>query len=389
MSARRQTLAERRRAAISRNGELAPLLPPTGAFMAALAAVAAMVLVGLVMVLSASSIVAINNGGSPWNMFRRQLLWAAFGLLAGLATYRMPYRVWGAVSLWFLALTLGMMVLPFVPGVGVTVNGARAWVEVSGVGFQPSEALKVGVVVYLASLLGRRQSEAHDPKRVFRPAATVWGLAACACLAQRDVGAAIVFTCIVVAMMFMAGVPVRLVAGLVGASLAGAAAVVATSERLQGRFFAFLNLEESRADQGYQVWQSILSISNGGILGTGAGEGTSKWGYVPLAHSDFIFAVVAEEFGLIGSTIVLGGFLVLLGAGLRASLRAADAQGALLAGGITAWLCIQAAINIGGVVGAMPVTGLTLPFISYGGSSLFAVMTASGLLLNVARHPKS
>lgn len=388
MSARRQTLAERRRAAISRNGELVPLLPPTGAFMAALAVVAAMVLVGLVMVLSASSIVAINNGGSPWNMFRRQLLWASFGLLAGLATYRMPYRVWGAVSLWFLGLTLGMMALPFVPGIGVTVNGARAWVEVSGVGFQPSEALKVGVVVYLASLLGRRQSEAHDPKRVFRPAATVWGLAACACLAQRDVGAAIVFTCIVVAMMFMAGVPVRLVAGLIGASLAGAAAVVATSERLQGRFFAFLNLEESRADQGYQVWQSILSISNGGILGTGAGEGTSKWGYVPLAHSDFIFAVVAEEFGLIGSTIVLGGFLVLLGAGLRASLRAADAQGALLAGGITAWLCIQAAINIGGVVGAMPVTGLTLPFISYGGSSLFAVMTASGLLLNVARHPK-
>ncbi|NBP50335.1 MAG: hypothetical protein EBU70_03960 [Actinobacteria bacterium] len=287
MSPRRPTLAERRRAAISRNGELAPLLPPTGAFVAALGVVVALVLVGLVMVLSASSIVAINNGGSPWNMFRRQLLWAAFGLLAGLASYRMPYRVWGALSPWFLGMCLGLMALPFVPGVGVTVNGARAWVE-----------------------------------------------------------------------------------------------------RLQGRFFAFLNLEESRADQGYQVWQSILSISNGGILGTGAGEGTSKWGYVPLAHSDFIFAVVAEEFGLIGSAIVLGGFLVLLGAGLRASLRAVDAQGALLASGITAWLCIQAAINIGGVVGALPVTGLTLPFISYGGSSLFAVMAASGLLLNVARHPK-
>jgi len=388
MSTRRLTLAERRRAAISLNGELAPLRPPTGAFMATLAVVSALVLVGLVMVLSASSIVAINNGGSPWNMFRRQLLWASFGLLAGLAAYQMPYRVWRTLSPWLFAACLGMMALPFVPGIGVTVNGARAWVEVSRVGFQPSEALKVAVIVYLASVLDARRDEIHDPQRAFRRAAIVWGLAACACLAQRDVGAAIVFTCIVVAMMFVAGVPLRPILGLVGMSLAGATAVVATSDRLQGRFLAFLHLEESKADQGYQVWQSLLSISNGGILGTGAGEGTSKWGYVPLAHSDFIFAVVAEEFGLIGATVVLGSFVVLLGTGLRASLRAADPQGALLASGITSWWCLQAAINIGGVVGAMPVTGLTLPFISYGGSSLFAVMTASGLLLNVARHPK-
>jgi cell division protein FtsW len=154
------------------------------------------------------------------------------------------------------------------------------------------------------------------------------------------------------------------------------------------RWTAFLNLEGTKGHYGYQVWESILSIANGGILGVGAGEGTGKWGYVPLAHSDFIFAIIAEEFGLIGAFGIIGGFLILAYFGIQAAIGARDPFGAVLAGGITTWFCTQAFINIGGVTGAMPVTGLTLPLISYGGSSLFMSMAADGLLLNVARNMK-
>jgi len=188
--------------------------------------------------------------------------------------------------------------------------------------------------------------------------------------------------------MFIAGTPMRLISTMGAIAAAGSVIAISASSRMQQRFLSFLDLEGNKGHSAYQVWQSILSISNGGITGVGAGRGTGKWGYVPLAHSDFIFAIVAEEFGLIGSTLVIGLFLALALLGIQVALRARDPFGAVLAGGITTWLCIQATINIGGVIGALPVTGLTLPFISYGGSSLFMVMAASGLLLNVARNMK-
>jgi cell division protein FtsW len=207
-------------------------------------------------------------------------------------------------------------------------------------------------------------------------------------MVQKDFGAAIVFTCVILSTMFIAGTPLRLI-GLIGAiTVLGSVSAISASSRMQQRFLSFMDLEANKGHSAYQVWQSVLSISNGGITGVGAGQGTGKWGYVPLAHSDFIFAIVAEEFGLIGSAMVLGLFLALALLGIQVALRARDPFGAVLAGGITTWLCIQATINIGGVIGALPVTGLTLPFISYGGSSLFMVMAASGLLLNVARNMK-
>jgi cell division protein FtsW len=193
---------------------------------------------------------------------------------------------------------------------------------------------------------------------------------------------------VILSTMFVAGTPLRLIGTIGAVTVLGSVVAISASSRMQQRFLSFLDLQENKGHSAYQVWQSILSISNGGITGVGAGRGTGKWGYVPLAHSDFIFAIVAEEFGLIGSTMVIGLFLALALLGIQVALRARDPFGAILAGGITTWLCIQATINIGGVIGALPVTGLTLPFISYGGSSLFMVMAASGLLLNVARNMK-
>jgi cell division protein FtsW len=231
--------------------------------------------------------------------------------------------------------------------------------------FQPSELLKFALIIYLTNNLGRRQRELTDFKRTFQPAVIAWVVAAGIAMAQSDLGAAIVLSGIAFTVLYMAGCPVRWIgATAFGAMIAGLG---------------------NREHTSYQVWQSMLSISNGGTLGVGPGAGTSKWGYVPLAHSDFIFTVIAEEFGLVGSTLVIGGFFALTFLGFVVAMRAPDYSGALLAAGITVWFAVQAMINIGGVVGAMPVTGLTLPLISYGGSSLLITLGAAGLLLNIAR----
>lgn len=385
------TPAERRRAVLNKTGKaqtsrLATDVP-SKVYYGIVGVITVLVVFGLIMVLSSSSIVSINNGGSAWYMFRKQLAWSVCGFFALLVTYRMPYHIWHTWVKYVLAIGVGLMMLPFSP-IGVTINGARAWAEIGPVRFQPSEILKVAVLLYCASVLGRRRKEIENVQRTFVPIVTVWFVAVALCMIQKDFGAAIVFTCVILSTMFIAGTPMRLI-GTIGALTAlGSVIAISASSRMQQRFLSFLDLEGNKGHSAYQVWQSILSISNGGVTGVGAGRGTGKWGYVPLAHSDFIFAIVAEEFGLIGSTLVIGLFLALALLGIQVALRARDPFGAVLAGGITTWLCIQATINIGGVIGALPVTGLTLPFISYGGSSLFMVMAASGLLLNVARNMK-
>lgn len=385
------TPAERRRAVLNRTGKAqASRLAtdvPSKVYYGIVGVITVLVVFGLIMVLSSSSIVSINNGGSAWYMFRKQLAWSVCGFFALLVTYRMPYHIWHTWVKYVLAIGVGLMLLPFTP-IGVTINGARAWAEIGPVRFQPSEILKVAVLLYCASVLGRRRKEIENVQRTFWPIVAVWVVSAALCVIQKDFGAAIVFTCVILSTMFVAGTPLRLIGSIGAFALLGSVFAISASSRMQQRFLSFLDLEGNKGHSAYQVWQSILSISNGGITGVGAGRGTGKWGYVPLAHSDFIFAIVAEEFGLIGSTLVIGLFLALALLGIQVALRARDPFGAVLAGGITTWLCIQATINIGGVIGALPVTGLTLPFISYGGSSLFMVMAASGLLLNVARNMK-
>jgi cell division protein FtsW len=383
------SLAERRRQALDRKGALGYLklsdTPPTRTFYVIMIVITVFVSIGLVMVLSASSITSINRGGSAWTMFFRQLMWAMVGTAAAIATYRMPYHIWRRITLPTLAAAFILNLLPFTP-LGVTINGANAWVAMGPVSFQPSEFLKFALVVYSTNLLGRRQREITNARRTFLPVAAVWGASAAVCMAQQDLGGAIVMSAIAVTVLFMAGAPLRWISLASLTTLVGGVTLILMSASRRNRWLAFFNLEANKEHTGYQVYQSLLSIANGGIAGVGPGEGTSKWGYVPLAHSDFIFTVIAEEFGLLGSSIIILGFLVLALCGFQVALRARDRFGALLAAGITSWFVLQACINIGGVVGVMPVTGLTLPLISYGGSSLLITLAAAGLLLNVARN---
>lgn len=386
------SIAERRLRTLQRTGlaqkrKIAEK-PPTFVFYGILVVVTMLTLLGLVMVFSSSSVTLVKDGSSAWYFFQKQLMWAFFGLVTGVGMYRMPYYIWRGLVNVSLAVAFGLNLLVFVPFFGKEVNGARAWVGWGFIRFQPSEFLKLAIVLYCANLLAKRHRRVEFAKDTLIPVALIIGGASLMCLAQKDIGSATIFGGILVLMCFIAGLPKRHLAYVCGVVAAGALFVIATSTTARARFTSFLDLEGTKGYRGYQVYQSLLSIANGGPTGVGIGSGTGKWGYVPLSHSDFIFAIIAEELGLVGTVLVLGGFIALVYLGVQTALGARDMYGALLAGGVTAWFGVQAIVNIGGVTGSLPMTGLTLPFISYGGSSLMVSMAAAGLLLNVARNMK-
>jgi len=336
------------------------------------------------MVLSASTISEFRRGNSPWRLFNRQLTWAGIGVVGMWVAMRVPYYFWRRLVLPLLAVSYALMFVPFLSG--TTINNARAWVVIGPVSFQPSEFLKLAVLVYCAHLLSNRQHELTDLRRTLLPVLAVAGAAAGLSMLQGDLGSAIVLASIVMIVGFLAGLPVTPMAlSGVGATLIAGAFVASSTFRRQ-RFTAFLNIDANRDHLSYQTYQALIAMAEGGVAGDGVGRGSNKLGdFLPLAHSDFIFAVIAEELGLIGVVGVLGGFVVMAYCGMQVAMAVQDRFAALLAGGIVAWFSVQAIINVGGVTGVLPVTGLTLPFFSAGGSSLFICMTASGLLMNVAR----
>jgi cell division protein FtsW len=402
MSSTVVTLQERRREALARleagrrnrprrpwrSDDSTTIGPPTVAFYVIGVVVTVFVMLGLVMVLSASATALVHDGESPYSHFVNQLLWACTGLMFVYVMLRVPYTFWRRLSIPIIIVGLAAMVLPFVPGVGLEVNGARAWITVGPFSMQPAEFLKLAVVIALADLLTRRAHQLADSRRVLTPVAILAAAAAGSCLAQEDLGTAIVLGSIVVAIAFIGGIPVTPLTGLALGAVALAAMFVVTSERRLARFTALTDIEGNKDYLAYQTYQGYLSIANGGVFGSGVGEGKGKLGYLPLAHSDFIFAVIADELGLIGAVAVLGGFALLVWFGIQTALAAPDRFGMLLAGGISVWFAVQTVVNIGGVTGLLPVTGLTLPFFSAGGTSLLVSMIAAGLLLNVARRAR-
>jgi cell division protein FtsW len=400
MSTSSAVMADRRRLAASRAAakrrhpatrpvSVAPAAPPPTTYYVIAVVVATFVMLGLVMVLSASSIQQFHRGQSPWRIFNRQAMWAGLGLLALLTCARLPYRAWRRLVTWMLVGAFVMMALPLVPGLGSEVNDAQAWVAVGPFSFQPSEFLKLAVLVYCADLLTKRADEMGDLGRTLVPAIWVALAGSALCLLQGDLGSAIVLAGIVFGVAFVGGAPLTpmLATAIGGAGLA--MLFVLSSTRRFNRFTSFLDITGNRDYLAYQQYQAMIGIAQGGATGAGPGRGLNKLGdFLPLAHSDFIFAVIAEELGLIGVVAVLGGFLIFTFCGVQVALAARDRFGALVAGGISAWFVLQTLINVGGVTGVLPVTGLTLPFFSAGGTSLFVSMAAAGMLLNVARHAR-
>lgn len=382
---RRRDNGARRRARLVEDVSRAPR--PLGFYVIA-AVTVVLVLFGLVMVLSSSSIVSFHRGQSPWTFFKRQFIWALIGTLGMYFAYRVSLVLVQKVARTLPMIGIGLMMIAFFPGIGTEINGARAWINFGDYSIQPSEFMKLCLVIYGADLLSRRKS---DDAELFASmkAYLLWvGGAAGISLVQRDLGSSLVIGLIGLSVLFLAGVPIRYLAGIGG--IAGSLGVlfVRFDSEKWARLTSFLDLRGTREGDGYQVYQALISVSNGGLTGTGIGAGTGKWGYVPLAHSDFIFSIVAEEMGLLGvlGLLTLFGFLVYFAFQVAVSCR--HHFGFLLASGIACWMLVQVTINIGGVIGLMPVTGLTLPFISFGGSSLITSMAAAGLLMNVARRPR-
>jgi cell division protein FtsW len=391
VGARPRTLAKAKRSTLGRHpaAKGAPRRrrgpPPPKSFYILTVSVFVLCMLGLVMVLSASSIDALRQGSSGWVYFGRQALWAGLGVVALVVAYRIPQRVLRALVVPGLLVAFALNVAVAIPHLGVEVNGARAWFDFGPFGFQPSEVLKLVLLVYAADLLARRADRMGDLRATFRPLMIMLAMGATLVLIQGDLGSAIVLVTIVLAVAFIGGTPL-VPLGTAGLTLGAVGVAFVTSvPRRRERWLSFLDLAAHRQNTGFQVWQSLIGIASGGVAGTGLGAGRAKWGYLPESHTDFIFAVIAEELGLVGVIGVIGLFLVILYLGVSTSLRAADRFGQLLAGGITAWIAVQAIINIGGVTGMLPVTGLTLPFLSFGGTSLLVSMTAAGLLLGCAR----
>ena len=360
---------------------------PLGFYMI-LAVSLILVLFGLVMVLSASSIASFNRGGSPWKYFSRQAFWAIMGGGGMFLAYGFPLQYLHRVAKFLPWIGLGAMLMAFIPKFGISVNGARAWVHIGEQSFQPSEFMKLFIIIFGADFLANREKDMGVLNRTMFPFLGVVGAGAGLAIIQSDIGSCVVILGIAAGILFLAGAPLRPLVGLgFLAGLVGYVYVKMSPEKM-ARFTSFLDLRGTREADGYQVYQALISLSNGGVTGTGIGAGSGKWGYVPLAHSDFIFAILAEEMGLLGVVGLLTLFAFLIYFGLQVALSCRHRFGMLLAGGVSAWFLIQIVINIGGVVGVLPVTGLTLPFISSGGTSLFVSMVACGLLMNVARRPR-
>jgi cell division protein FtsW len=355
---------------------------PTAA--AIVVVVGVLCVIGLVMVLSASAYTSEQYYGSVWTIFERQALWMALGVVALVATARMPYQLWRRFRLVLLLGTLGLLVAVLVPGLGVTAGGSSRWIGVGLLRIQPSEAMKLAMAVFVADLLTRRADRTQEFGAVLLPLMVVLGTASILVLEQPDMGTALVLVCITFCLLYAGGVGLRPVLKTVGVTaVVGLVAVLAQPYR-RDRLLSFVNPFAHAKGSGYQVVQSLVGLGSGHLYGLGLGGGHEKWGLLPNAQTDFIFSVVGEETGLVGTLVVLALFLALAWLGLRAAQRSPDRFGGLLAVAATAWITSQAVINIGAVCGVLPVTGIPLPFISFGGSSLVITMAAVGILVNVA-----
>jgi cell division protein FtsW len=341
---------------------------------------------GLLMVLSASSVSSLREYGSSYAIFERQAMWVAVGLpLAWLAS-QLPLRVVRPLSWVALAASMALVALTYVPGIGVAVNGNRNWLSLGGpFQVQPSELAKLALVLWCADVYARKgallQQWRHLTVPMLPVAFAVIGLV----VGQGDLGTALVLFALVLGLLWIVGAPLRLfTATLLALSVLAFALATTQRERL-ARLTSFLNPVADYSGNGWQASHGFFALATGGLWGRGIGASNQKWGGLPEAHTDYIFAIIGEEFGLFGTLVVLALFAALAYAGIRIAARTTEPFVRYASAGIVIWLLGQALINIGMVLGLLPVIGIPLPLISYGGSALVPTLVALGLLLSFAR----
>jgi cell division protein FtsW len=351
-----------------------------------LADVALLCVVGLVMVGSASSVISINTYGTPYAILLREAMWMAIGAVVLWLAIRIDCRTVRRFAPALLLVTFGLLFVVLVPGLGVHAMGSSRWIGFGQFRLQPSELMKLSLTVFAADFIAKRLDEDATDRRIIGPLVLVTGFACVLILAQPDMGTAMVLGCIALALLFVSGVRLGPVMKVM-ASLAGLALIVAmASPYRRARLLSFVDPSAHGSSSGYQVLQSLIGLGSGHLVGMGIGGGQAQWGYLPNAHTDFIFSVIGEQLGIVGALGVLALLACFLWFGIRAATHARDRFSAMLALGLVAWVAAETLINVGAVVGVLPVTGIPLPFISFGGSSLVITMAAAGLLINVARQ---
>ena len=347
-----------------------------------LAVVGVLLVVGLGATMSASSVEGILENSDRLAVFKRQVRWVAVGAAAMLATSRIPYSKYRAAALPVLIASASGLLL--VLALGVIRGGARRWIEVGSITVQPSEIAKLGMVIFLAAALTGLGDRISDLKALAAPVLASVGLICLLVVLQPDLGTTIVIAVTGWGMILAAGAPARYVAGgaLLGAGAMALLAVVSPYRR--ARLGCFLDPLSDPLGDCFQLTQSLMALGSGNLFGLGVGASRARWAYLPNAHTDFIFAIIAEELGFIGAVTLLTFFAALVVIGVVIASRTSDPFARLLALGITVWLSVQAIINVGGVVGVIPVTGLPLPFVSVGGTAMLSSMAAMGVLINIA-----
>ncbi len=370
-----RTAARRRTEAAKVNGRAATAL---------MAVAAALLVIGITATASASSAVALADRADGWFFLKRQLLGAAVGAVILAVTVRLDYRLYRRLAFPIYLGAVALLVLVLV--VGIEDGGARRWLPVGPFTFQVSEVAKLAVVVGLAAVLEKKRRLLGELGHFLAPVAVILGIVGLLVMLEPDLGTTMVIAAAGLAVMLASAAPGRFTALAAGGSLVIGGLMAIVEPYRFARITGFLDPWADPAGSGYQLIQSYLALGTGGLFGVGLGASRARWFFLPNAHTDFIFAIIGEETGLVGASVVLALFALLTIAGWVVAMRAPDEFGRMLAAGITAWFAVQALINIGGVLGVMPITGITLPFVSYGSSALVVSMGALGILVNVAQR---
>ncbi|HET9540207.1 MAG TPA: putative lipid II flippase FtsW [Candidatus Limnocylindria bacterium] len=358
---------------------------PLASFHLLLAICALLIVIGLVMVLSASAVISLNQGSSAYAVFGKQVVFVLVGLALFWIGLRMPLRqirAFSPIALWVCVFMLVLVLTPL----GSTLNGTRSWFRLGPLSFQPVEFAKLALALWGAHMLVVKRGQLHQYRHLLVPVVPIALLMFALVMLQPDLGGTVTLGVVLIALLWFAGAQLRLFGALALGGLAGIVLLaIGTNYRL-ARVVSFLNPGEDDQGAAYQANQALYALADGGLFGKGLGQGPSKWQYLPNVHNDFIFALIGEELGFVGCLLVLGLFAMLAVVGMRVATRNIDPWIRMVAATLTVWLVAQAAINICYVVGLLPVTGITLPLISSGGTSVVTTMLVFGVLANCARH---
>ncbi len=345
-----------------------------------------LILIGLIMIMSASGVRAYNLYGNAHYFFTRQLTFALVGLLIMIIASMIDYNIYFRNSKIIIALGFLLLILVLLPGIGKTTGGATRWIYLGFFNFQPSEAIKIAIIIYISSYISRKSGKIQDFKKGILPVFIVISLSAFLIMQQPDMGTAVNIIGFSFIILLVGGMRIKHLFGLSIPGLLIMGYYISSAPYRLSRVQTFLNPWKDPRGTGYHIIQSLLALGSGGLTGVGPGNSRQKFLYLPEPGTDFIFAILGEEFGLIGGGLVIILFGLFAYRGVLIALNAKDLFGSLLAVGITSMIIIQVLINIGAVTSLLPVTGITLPFISYGGSSLLISLYSVGILLNISRQ---